>query len=205
MKGFFITFEGIDGCGKTTQCRLLSDFLTKIKKDHISIREPGATQLGEKLRPIIQDPQTKITSYTEVYLYAACRCELLQTIIKPALELNKIVICDRFLDSSLAYQGFSRGIGMDVVKNINQFAVDGVTPDITFFLDIPIDLAQTRLTKLDRIELEGAGFQTLVQQGYKQLAKENSRIITIDGSQTPQKIHEQILSHIDNQCKLERV
>lgn len=194
----FITFEGIDGCGKTTQCHLLSDFFKKAGKPHISIREPGATKIGEQIRSIIQDPETIMDSHTEAYLYAACRSELVESTIKPALKLGKIVLCDRFLDSSLAYQGYARGMGVQIVNSINQIATKDATPDITFFIDTPVEIAQSRLDKnnLDRIEQEGSIFQEKVQQGYKEIAKENHRIIIIDGSQSTDQIHQQILLYV---------
>ena len=199
----FLTFEGIDGCGKTTQWQLLAQYFERKNIDYLAIREPGATLIGEKLREIIHDPLTQINSYTEAYLYAACRAELVTAVIKPALLTGQLVICDRFLDSSLAYQGFARGLGVDKVRHINQVATEGVTPDLTFWIDTPIDKAQERLKKtaLDRIEQEGVLFKESVRSGYIALAKANTRIITIDGSQSIEAIHQQILFHIKNKSQ----
>ncbi|MCL1936614.1 MAG: dTMP kinase [Defluviitaleaceae bacterium] len=205
MSGFFITMEGVDGSGKSTQCRLLQEYLKKINKKSIHLREPGATPLGEMLREIIKNPIYNVNKITEAYLYATSRSELVEAVIKPALENGNIVICDRFLDSSIAYQGVARGIGTDIIREINKYAVSDICPNITFFIDIPIELSEKRLKIRnfessqikDRIELENKFFKEKVRDAYKNLSKENKRIVTIDGTKKIEEIHRNIISYLE--------
>jgi dTMP kinase len=186
MKGIFITFEGIDGCGKSTQCELLKDHLKESGKDFIFVREPGGTVIGERIREILLDKKnTQMTARTELLLFEAARAQITDEVIKPALEEGKIVICDRFFDSSSAYQGKARGMGMDFVAGLNMAATGGLKPDITFFFDITAEEAFERRGKRgeasDRIELAGLKFQEDVRQGYIELAADSGgRVITID-------------------------
>ena len=130
MKGIFITFEGIDGCGKSTQCELLKDYLKANNKDFIFVREPGGTVIGERIREILLDKKnTQMTARTELLLFEAARAQITDEVIKPALEEGKIVLCDRFFDSSSAYQGMARGMGMDFVAGLNMAATGGLKPD----------------------------------------------------------------------------
>lgn len=186
MKGIFITFEGIDGCGKSTQCELLKDHLKENGKDFIFVREPGGTIIGERIREILLDKKnTQMTARTELLLFEAARAQITDEVIKPALEEGKIVICDRFFDSSSAYQGKARGMGMDFVAGLNMAATGGLKPDITFYFDITAEEALERRGKRgeasDRIELAGLKFQDDVRQGYVELAADSGgRVITID-------------------------
>ena len=145
MKGIFITFEGIDGCGKSTQCELLKDYLTDNGKDFIFVREPGGTVIGERIREILLDKKnTQMTARTELMLFEAARAQITDEVIRPALEEGKTVICDRFFDSSSAYQGKARGMGMEFVSDLNMAATGGLKPDITFFFDISAEEALER-------------------------------------------------------------
>ena len=194
MKGIFITFEGIDGCGKSTQCELLKDFLRESGKDFIFVREPGGTVIGERRREILLDKKnTQMTARTELLLFEAARAQITEEVIRPALEEGKTVICDRFFDSSSAYQGMARGMGMDFVSGLNMAATGGLAPDVTFFFDISAEEALERRGKRgeasDRIELAGLRFQEDVRKGYLELAKNSDgRIVTIDATQGIEEI-----------------
>ena len=194
MKGIFITFEGIDGCGKSTQCELLKDFLRESGKDFIFVREPGGTVIGERIREILLDKKnTQMTARTELLLFEAARAQITEEVIRPALEEGKTVICDRFFDSSSAYQGMARGMGMDFVSGLNMAATGGLAPDVTFFFDISAEEALERRGKRgeasDRIELAGLRFQEDVRKGYLELAKNSDgRIVTIDATQGIEEI-----------------
>jgi len=198
MNGIFITFEGIDGCGKSTQCELLKDYLEGIGKEFIFVREPGGTVIGERIREILLDKKnTQMTSRAELLLFEAARAQITEEVIKPALEQGKIVLCDRFFDSSSAYQGMARGMGMDFVASLNMAATGGLKPDITFFFDITVEEALARRGKRgeasDRIELAGIKFQEDVRKGYLQIAEESDgRVVTIDATQGIEEIFEQI-------------
>lgn len=198
MKGIFITFEGIDGCGKSTQCEMLKDYLTEYGKEFIFVREPGGTEIGERIREILLDKKnTQMTARTELLLFEAARAQITDEVIRPALDDGKIVICDRFFDSSSAYQGKARGMGMDFVANLNMAATGGLQPDITFFFDISAEEALIRRGKRgeasDRIELAGLKFQEDVRQGYLELARSSEgRIVTIDAKLGIDEIFEQV-------------
>lgn len=198
MKGIFITFEGIDGCGKSTQCELLKDYLKDNNKDFIFVREPGGTVIGERIREILLDKKnTQMNSRTELLLFEAARAQITEEVIKPALDEGKIVLCDRFFDSSSAYQGMARNMGMDFVSGLNMAATGGLKPDVTFFFDISVEEALARRGKRgeasDRIELAGIKFQEDVRKGYLELAKESDgRIVTVDASRGVDEIFEDI-------------
>ena len=204
-KGYFITFEGPDGCGKTTQIERLREYLSSIGFDIVLTREPGGTPISEKIRAILLDPENKEESgVTEALLYAASRAQHVAEKIKPALQEGKIVLCDRFMDSSIAYQAYARGLGEDVIT-INLFAIQGCQPDLTFFLDLDPAIGQQRQIergKLDRLEQEGLAFQSKVYQGYKELiARYPNRFRSVDGNRTPDQIHEEIKCLIQDLLK----
>jgi len=200
MKGKFIVIEGIDGCGKSTQIDELSKWLPNsglIKRDSklITTREPGGSQLGKKLRGLILDKNSnnKPSSLTELLLYSADRAEHVSKIISPALNNNDWVICDRFSDSTLAYQGYGRNINLEIIKNIESIVCQGEYPDLTFFLDIsPEESLLRRKNKTpDRIESEGIRFLEKVNEGFKQIAKEKNWKV-ISASQNIKAISDQI-------------
>lgn len=203
MKGTFITFEGIDGCGKSTQCEMLKDYLKERGVDFIFVREPGGTVIGERIREILLDKKnSQMTSRTELLLFEAARAQITDEVIKPALEEGKVVLCDRFFDSSSAYQGMARGMGMEFVSDLNMAATGGLKPDITFFFDISAEEALERRGKRgeasDRIELAGLKFQEDVRAGYLELAKSSEgRIITIDATKGIEEIFEVVKGSLE--------
>lgn len=189
MNGYFITFEGSEGCGKTTQIEALAKALDAQGKTVLITREPGGTLIGEKIRNLLQDPSHKndISDMTELLLFSASRAELITSRIQPALSRGEIVICDRFYDSTFVYQGLGRAIDMNIVKQLNQITVGTLKPDLTILLDldakIGIERAKSRQSgELDRIENESLAFFEAVRNGYLELAKkEPERFKTIDG------------------------
>ncbi len=201
-KGLFITFEGTDGSGKTTQIKLLEHYLKQKSFEVVLSREPGGTRVSEIIRDIILDPQNKeIVPLTEMILYAASRAQHVAEVIEPAIESGKIVICDRYVDSSYAYQGGGRGMDLKVIADVNRIAVNGTVPDITFFLDLDPEVAIKRRinsTGADRIEQEKLDFHRRVYDGYKKLSiLYPDRIKTIDAEKSIEEISLQIINYID--------
>ncbi len=196
-KGYFLTFEGADGVGKSTQIQLLMEYFKQNNIDALATREPGGTKTGEQVRNILLDPENHMTSRTETLLYLAARSEHVDKIIMPALKDDKIVVSDRFSHSTFVYQGIARGLGIDVLQTVNLFSTDGLQPDLTFVLDAPVEFLAHRIKKrksLDRIEKEGLEFQKLVQQGFLQLAKQNlDKIVIIDATKTIEQMQESIV------------
>lgn len=187
MSGLFITFEGGECSGKTTIIKKLCQILTEKQIPFISTREPGGIDIAEQIRSIILDVKNQnMTEETEALLYAASRMQHLKERVLPALEDGKIVICDRFLDSSLAYQGYARGLGMDAILKINHFALHHL-PNLTLFIDVTPEVALKRLSsreKTDRLDLESVTFHQKVYEGYQQVLKMYpNRIVRIDGNQ----------------------
>lgn len=203
MQGMFITFEGIDGSGKDTQAKLLAKYFKNKGYSVIRTREPGGTSIGEKIRKILLSPKiSRVDQRAEVLLFAASRAQIVSNIIKPALEKGKIVISNRYVDSSYAYQGIARKMGLDWVIEINKWATQGLLPDITFFLDIPEELGLKRVDKSrnirDKIEKDGEIFQKKVREGYYKLAKlfpERYRII--DANRNEDLIQKDIKKEVD--------
>ncbi len=203
MQGMFITFEGIDGSGKDTQAKLLAKYFKNKGYSVIRTREPGGTSIGEKIRKILLSPKiSRVDQRAEVLLFAASRAQIVSNIIKPALEKGKIVISSRYVDSSYAYQGIARKMGLDRVIEINKWATQGLLPDITFFLDIPEELGLKRVDKSrnirDKIEKDGEIFQKKVREGYYKLAKlfpERYRII--DANRNEDLIQKDIKKEVD--------
>lgn len=200
-KGIFITFEGIDGCGKSTQLKMTMDWLKESGCDLLQIREPGGTVVGEKIRNILLDKKNdSMTSLSELLLYEAARAQITEEVIRPALLEGKVVISDRFFDSTYAYQGCARGLGSDLVNSLNLIATGNLEPDITICLDIsPMDALKRRQARgeaEDRLEALGTSFQEKVREGYLKLASENKRVKIIDASSTPEEIQEKIREYI---------
>jgi len=198
-RGLFITFEGPDGSGKSTQIKKLKKKLENKGLETVLTREPGGTAISENIREIILDVKnSEMDSLTEALLYAAARSQHVTQVILPALEANKTVICDRFMDSSIAYQGYGRKLG-DQVRIINEFAVRGIIPDITFLLLLEPSIGKGRIKReYDRLELEQNKFHEDVYQGYMELAKCNpNRIIIIDGTRSIVEIEKEIELHLE--------
>lgn len=202
MKGIFITVEGPDGCGKSTQIKLLKDYFQHKEYNVVLTREPGGTPISEKIRELILDKENKtMDSKTEALLYAASRAQHVAEVIKPALSNEKIVICDRFIDSSLIYQGIGRNLGIDNIYNLNLFAMEDIIPDITLLFDIDIEVAKNRKEdrgNLDRLESEADNFHSKVFNGYKGLKSlYPNRIKTVDANGSIEEVHNRIINIIE--------
>ena len=185
-KGLFITFEGIEGSGKTSQSRILKEKLIKEGFSVIHTFEPGGTVLGEKIREILLDPHMKIDPVSELLLYFAVRVQHVNEKIKPALEKGYIVICDRFHDSTIAYQGYGRGVSLKIINDLYDMFVDSIKPDLTILLDLPAEIGLERnekANKRDRFELEDITFHNKVKQGYLEIARSDpERFFVIDAT-----------------------
>ena len=186
-KGLFITFEGTDGCGKTTQIERLKDYFEAQGRKVIMTREPGAKGLGTKLREILLNYDGEVSS----------NCDI-DTLIKPAIERGEIVLCDRHIDSTVAYQGYGRGLDLDRIHMLNDIATSGMKPDITFVFDIDVETAQERVGKTkDRMESAGLEFFKRVRQGFLEIAKsEPNRVKVLDATQTRGEISEQVVEYV---------
>ncbi len=198
MKGIFITLEGPDGSGKSTQINLLKKHFNQVGRDVILTREPGGTIISEKIREVILDnDHTEMGYVTEALLYAAARAQHVEEVIIPALTEGKIIICDRFVDSSYVYQGIGRGLG-DVVKTINDIAIKGYMPDITFLFKLDPAVGKSRITSNDRLDMESIAYHEKVYQAYIELEKiDPTRIKAIDASKSIEEVHQQIITYID--------
>lgn len=199
-KGLFITVEGTDGTGKTTQLEHMKEYFITQGRDVLFTREPGGTPISEKIRSIILDKKNKeMDPMTEALLYAASRAQHIAQIIKPALEHGKIVICDRFVDSSIAYQGYGRGLG-ETVSLINSYAIGQWLPDVTFLLKMDPSLGRERIDRgsKDRLEIEGRDFYHRVYRGYLDLEKKfPGRIIGVEADRSVEAVWEEIRGHLE--------
>lgn len=202
----FITFEGLDFSGKSTQATLLVEKLKRKHSVHF-IREPGGTIISEKIRDILLDKENfEMSDRAELLLFSASRSQLVSEVIKPALLRGEIIVCDRYCDSTTAYQGYGRGLDLDAVTTINSIATADTTPDITILVDIPIAEIKTRKTKaglsLDRMESSGTLFYERVHNGYRELAlAEPERWFRVDGLLSINEIHKRIWQAVDNKIK----
>ena len=208
MAGYFITFEGPEGAGKTTISRLIENELQKQGIDVISTREPGGIAIAEQIRSVILDKEnTAMDSRTEALLYAAARRQHLAEKVIPALNEGKVVLCDRFIDSSLAYQGHARGLGVDEVLSINQFAIENMMPSLTLLFMISPDKGMERIYKnqdreVNRLDLETIGFHEKVHQGYHLLADRfKERITVVDADQSLEEVFKQVKQIIESQLR----
>ena len=215
-KGLFITFEGLEGCGKTTQAKTLFDFLTKQKIPSIYTKEPGGTKIGDKIRKILLDQKYEGMDYkTEMLLFLASRAENVRLIILPALEKGKVVISDRFYDSTTAYQGYGRGIDVKIINNLNSLVVEKTIPDLTFILDINPDEGLRRSTSfgnsnemrfekefINKKMIEGRLFLERVRYGYYQLSQEETgRIKIIDANRDKEDIFKEIVKIVKSKIE----
>ena len=196
-KGKFITFEGCDGCGKSTQLKMLSDYLSKNNIPHVFTREPGGGKISEAIREILLNGKnSEMTDECEALLYAASRVQHLHDRVQPALDKGELVVCDRYVDSSFAYQAFARGLGVDFIGKINAYAIENYSPDVTIFIDLSPEEAFRRkhgADENDRLEQAGMSFHQKVYEGYQELAKTEERIITVSGRQTPDEVFADVL------------
>jgi len=192
MAPIFITFEGVEGCGKSTQSRLLYTRLQKIAIPSLLIHEPGITALGKKITRLLKwSKNINISPLSELLLFNASRAQLLEEVVRPALKEGKVVICDRFADSTIAYQGYGRGLKLETVTEANLIATEGLTPDLTILLDVPADkgLIRKEDTAPDRFHKEKLNFHRRVREGYLKLAKEvPERWTVIDGTRSKETI-----------------
>lgn len=190
----FISFEGLDGCGKTTQAKLLADALEEEGREVVRVREPGGTSAGERIRELLLDPAARIGPAAEALLYAAARAQLVDEVIRPAIERGADVVADRFIDSSLAYQGAARGLGIDRVLEVNRMATGDVMPDRTLLLRLPNSEATARRSASpDRIEAEGSTFHDAVADGFDEAARRfPERIVVVDASGSREDVLERV-------------
>ena len=187
----FISFEGLDGTGKTTQAALLADAARAAGREVVAVREPGGTAAGERIRALLLDPDARIAPWAEALLYAAARAELVADVIRPALDRGATVIADRYVDSSLAYQGVARGLGVEQVLEVNLAATGSLLPDRTIVLDLPREVAAGRLDggAADRMEAEADPFHASVADGFAAVARRfPERVVVVDGSGEPDDV-----------------
>ena len=200
MNGLFITFEGADGCGKTTQIKLLDEYLRSKGFTTLLTREPGGKGLGEKVREILLNYDGEVSSVCESFLFLADRAQNVDCIIKPAVKKGTIVLCDRHTDSTIAYQGYGRGVNMEELHRLNNIATSGMKPDLTFVFDIDVQTSQSRVgSEKDRMESSGIEFFERVRNGYLEIAKqEPERVKVIDSTKSIEEIHRQVIGYIEN-------
>jgi dTMP kinase len=212
MKGIFVTFEGGEGCGKSTQSRLLYELLTNKGYKAVHTREPGGTKVSEAVRRILLDPENSVSPMAELFLYETARTQHITDVILPALKSGKIVICDRFTDATIAYQGYGRGLDIKVIKELNKIAACGLKPGLTVYLDITPEkgLFKARNIKkdfkkaCDRLEGESLAFHKRVREGYLALAKaEPARIKVIKTRDTIEQTQKEIVRVVKNKLKLQ--
>ncbi|HEU5239731.1 MAG TPA: dTMP kinase [Pyrinomonadaceae bacterium] len=201
MAGAFITFEGIDGCGKSTQLRLLASELRVRRLEVVTTREPGGTTLGQRLRGALLDTQEQVDPLAELLVFAADRAQHVRTLLRPALAANKIVLSDRYADATVAYQGSGRGFKPELIAEIVQLATEGLTPDLTLLFDLSVAESAVRTRKRfdakhsDRLDSEDAAFHTRVRDAYVKMAEANpDRIRLIDARGSVQETHEVVKS-----------
>ncbi len=195
MSGRFITFEGIDGSGKSTQINMLSSWLDDKNIPNIIVREPGGTSVSEKVRDVLLDRKNlNLSSNAESLLFLSARAQLVNEVIIPALEDDKYVICDRYIDSTIAYQGFGRGLDVELLKKMNHFAINGLYPHLTFFLHITVEESILRRSSEsdDRMESSGNGFLSSVNEGYLQILQQESRIEDINASKDEDTVFQKV-------------
>jgi dTMP kinase len=203
MAGFFITFEGIDFCGKTTQARRLVTYLRRKDYKVLLVREPGGDRIAERIRRILLSKKNSdMTALTELLLYEAARSQLTERVILPALKQGKMVVCDRYFDSSLAYQGYGRGLNKKMIKHLNHISTSGLVPDLTILLDVPVRTSFERRKrekrKKDRLEKERVEFHQRLREGYLKLARQNrKRIKIVDGMENVEKTWQKVRKVVD--------
>lgn len=200
----FITFEGIEGCGKSSVVRCVAGALSQSKRQAVAAREPGGTAFGERIRDLFLDRSFSMEPLAEALLVNASRAELVETVIRPALAQKTIVLCDRYTDSTIAYQGYGRGLDRDMLLAMCTAATGGLVPDITFLIDVPVEISRQRVHarsgnsdhEIDRMEREDCAFHTRVRDGYLQLATRFTRFIVLDGCLLPEGLFQVVMSEI---------
>lgn len=201
----FVTFEGPDGSGKTTQAKMLVEFLQARGEPVIYTREPGGTEISEQIREVILSTRNKsMRSETEVLLFSAARAQIVDQLIRPALAEGKIVICDRYYDSTLAYQGYGLGLDLDALRAITKFATRGLVPELTFYVDVPaeVGLARRHQGETNRLDQKDVDYHARVRNGYLELAKaEPHRFVVIDGTGSIEQVQEKIRARMTEKLK----
>lgn len=199
----FITFEGPEGSGKSTQAKMLADALGKLELKVLLTREPGGDPVGEDIRKILLDgADHSVTDRTELLLYLAARAQHVEKIIRPHLESGHIVICDRYIDSTVAYQGYGNGIDLELIHQMNKLAIGGLIPDITFLIDIDVETGLRRQQQWNRMERKNVEYHKRVREGFLAEARHHpERILTLDASQDIETVHQQILQTVERQIE----
>lgn len=193
MRGFFVTFEGVEASGKSTLAKMLYEWLVSNGVQAVFTRDPGGTEAGERLRKLLLEEQMPLDSITEALLYAAARRQLVAEVIYPSLTAGRVVICDRFSDSFFAYQGFGRGLSLELLMSLNDAATRGLKPDLTFLIDVSPEVAFRRLKTRDRLESEDMEFHRRVYEGFLSLYQSNKdRIVLLDGRKNLSDLFEEI-------------
>lgn len=188
-RGFFVTIEGIEGAGKSTLAEALREWLSSDGREVVVTREPGGTPIGDSIRELLLGSNGKMSERTELLLFEAARAQHVAEVIEPAIERGAVVICDRFTDSSLAYQASARGIALETVELLNEFATHGIRPNLTFLLDLPANIGLARQRGVDRISAEGIAFHESVREGYLAIAaKEKDRVVVIDATRSLEEV-----------------
>ncbi len=208
MKGLLITFEGIDFSGKSVQAKLLHEHLLQKEQPVLFLREPGGSEISEKIRELLLDPKNKnMTSKTELLLYSAARSQMVLQKISPHQKKGGIIICDRFYDSTTAYQGYGRQIDLNFIKELNNFVTKGLVPDLTFLIDLEPETALKRNglnhSSFDRLEQEDLDFHHRVRRGYLEIARcEEHRFVVVDGEQSVEKLQHQVLRELKSKLQI---
>jgi dTMP kinase len=199
-KGKFITFEGSEGSGKSTQIKFIEKYLKSKKKKFLFVREPGGVKISEKIRRLLLDVNnTAMSDEAETLLYMAARAQLVEEVVEPELKAGTIILCDRFLDSTLAYQGYGHGIDVQLIRKVGEFATKGISPDLTLLFDIDVKKGFARINRAkDRIEQRAISYHKKVRQGYLSIAKkEPKRVKVIDSNRTKEEIHNSVCQYVD--------
>ncbi len=203
--GLFVTLEGPDGSGKTTQEKLLTEYLQARGLSVVCTREPGGTEIGEQIREVIFSKKSDaIRDETEVLLFSAARAQIVGQLIRPALDAGKIVLCDRYADSTLAYQGYGLGLDLGALRAITRFATGGLVPDLTFYIDVPVEdgLARKRGGDVNRLDEKDVAYHQRVRAGYLEMARqEPGRWVVIDGTQPREQVQQQIRERLERELK----
>lgn len=198
----FIVFEGPEGCGKSTQVRLAEKALSERGVETVLAREPGSTPLGEKLRSIVLGPSDRIDLRAEVLLYMASRAQMVDEIVRPALESGKAVLCERFLSSTVAYQGVAGGADLKAIEHIGSFATGDVCPDLTIVMDIEVRDGLKRAGTPDRMENRGEEYHEKVREGFLRMAKENpGAFVVVDGGGSKEEVHKLVMAAVDKKIE----
>ncbi len=211
--GFFITFEGPEGSGKSTQARLLAGWLRGQGLDVLLTREPGGTPIGDRIRSLLLDASVgSLTSRAEVLLFSASRAQLVHTVIRPALKAGRVIICDRYADSTYAYQGYGRGLPLNELRTITRFATGGLEPDLTFLIDVPVEIGLSRKRggtgedDWNRMEQERLAYHRRVREGYLELARQApQRWVILDGRASPEILQKHIQDIVTRRLHLRRL